>query len=56
MKRYEITYWDTKRTNTVVVDSLTEKCKVINECEDKGYAIERVREFDPVDVEERFYA
>lgn len=56
LKKYEITYFDTKRTRTVVANSLTEKYEIIKECEDKGYSIENVREYDPVPVEERFYA
>ena len=62
MKYYEITYWMHNqsrlfsRPQRIVAKSREEKYDIISKCEEYGYVIENVREFDPVPVEDRFYA
>lgn len=62
MKHYEITYWlhnqsrMFSRPQKVIAKSWREKADILSKCEANGYEVEEVREFDPVPVEERFYA
>ena len=62
MKHWEITYWLNgqsrlfSRPQRVVAKSSLERDAIIKKCEDCGYEIEQVSAFDPVPVEERFYA
>ena len=62
MKHYEIKYWMRNMSMyrskplTVIAKKLDEKNAILNRCRRKGYAVESVREFVPVPVEERFYA
>lgn len=59
---YRIVYWLHNqsqlfsRPQTVIAKSRQEKDEIIHKCEKCGYVIEQVDAFDPVPVEERFYA
>lgn len=62
MKHYEIKYWLPNQSRMfswpqkVIVKSWREKADILSKCEAHGYIVEQIREFDPVPVEERFYA
>ena len=57
MKLYEIKYTQHDGTQrTAIAKNATEKCSIINRCEDRGDTVESVRAFDPTPVEDRFYA
>lgn len=57
MKLYEIRYLQHDGTQrTEIAKNATEKCSIINRCEDRGDTVESVRAFDPTPVEDRFYA
>lgn len=57
MKFYEISYLQHDgTTRTVIAKNATEKCIIINRCEDRGDTVESVRVFDPTPIEDRFYA
>lgn len=56
MKHYEIRYWLHNQSRVVIAKSNAEKDRILADCEFHGYDIEQVLAFDPVPVEERFYA
>lgn len=62
MKHYEIMYWLHNQSRlfgkpqVVIAKTRAEKDDIIAKCERNGYVIEMVQPFDPVPVEERFYA
>lgn len=62
MKHYEITYWLHNQSRLfsvpqkIVAKSAKEAHDIIHKIDKAGYVIEQVKEFDPVPVEDRFYA
>lgn len=62
MKYYEIKYWLHNQSTlfsypqAVIAKSKKEADRIVNKIEECGYVLEQVRAFDPVPVEERFYA
>lgn len=62
MKHYEIKYWLHNQSRLfsepkkVIAKSPKEAHDIIHKIDKAGYVIEQVREFDPVPVEDRFYA
>lgn len=62
MKHYEIRYFLKNQSTlfsnpqTVIAKSKEERDRILYKCDVNGYWVEQVTAFDPVEIEERFYA